>query len=250
MEADAGQIKKMRNSRTVSLLAASLCVLLAGCAGKGEAPVETTETKQAAVMEIIWETTAPAATEAAAQPEHKDSDLVKIRDYIPDALVDLRYATADNFTGKVIYDFSEPYLRYGTVKKLMAVREDLRQLELNMKIWDGFRPFSAQIKMWEVFPDDTYVADPTIGASNHNRGCAIDLTLVDKEGRELEMPSEFDDFTTQADRDYSDCTEIAAQHAQLLEILMEKHGFKGYYGEWWHFNDTVKYEVEKEFQPE
>ena len=240
----------MRRKKAISLLVgAALCVSLAGC---GEVPEKVTENTQAmaAQTETEPQPTVPVTTEAVVWGEHADEDLVKIRDFIPDALVDLRYATAENFTGQVIYDFTEPYLRYGTVKKLMAVQEDLRQLELNMKIWDGFRPFSAQIKMWEVFPDDTYVADPTIGASNHNRGCAIDLTLVDKEGKELEMPSEFDDFTVQANRDYSDCTEVAAQHAELLEILMEKHGFKGYYGEWWHFNDTVKYAVEREFQPE
>lgn len=239
----------MRRQKGIFLLVgAGLWLLLAGCK---EVTTEVRETTQAtAAQTAAVETTVPETTEAVVWVEPKDEDLVKIRDYIPDALVDLRYATAENFTGQVIYDFTEPYLRYGTVKKLMAVQEDLRELELNMKIWDGFRPFSAQIKMWEVFPDDTYVADPTIGASNHNRGCAIDLTLVDKDGNELEMPSEFDNFTTQANRDYSDCTEIQAQHAQLLEILMEKHGFKGYYGEWWHFNDTVKYGVDKEFSPE
>lgn len=241
----------MSMKHAISLLVgASLCVPLAGCGEGAEIPAGVAETTRAVATQSATEPTVPATTEVVVQEEPKDEDLVKIRDHIPDALVDLRYATAENFTGQAIYDFTEPYLRYGTVKKLMAVQEDLRALELNMKIWDGFRPFSAQIKMWEVFPDDTYVADPTIGASNHNRGCAIDLTLVDKEGNELEMPSAFDDFTVQANRDYSDCTEVAAQHAQLLEILMEKHGFKGYYGEWWHFNDTVKYGVDKEFQPE
>lgn len=245
----------MSMKQAISLLVgASLCVPLTGCAEEADLPTGVTENTQATVVQTLAETreetTLQVVTEAVVLPEPEDSDLVKITDYIPDALVELRYATEDNFTGQVIYDFAEPYLRYGTVKKLMAVQEDLRELELNMKIWDGFRPVSAQFKMWEVFPDDTYVANPNIGYSNHNRGCAVDLTLVDKKGRELEMPSEFDDFTTQADRDYSECTETAAQHAQLLEILMEKHGFKGYYGEWWHFNDTVKYEVEREFQPE
>lgn len=241
----------MRKKQVISLLmGASLCALLTGCAETPEIPTGVTETTQAVETQMIIETTVPVTTEVVIREEPAEDALVKIRDYIPDALVDLRYATADNFTGQAIYDFTEPYLRYGSVKKLMAVQEDLRALGLNMKIWDGFRPFAAQIKMWEVFPDDTYVADPTIGASNHNRGCAIDLTLVDGDGKELEMPSAFDDFTVQANRDYSDCTEVAAQHAQLLEILMEKHGFKGYYGEWWHFNDTVKYGVDKEFQPE
>ena len=77
----------------------------------------------------------------------------------------------------------------------------------------------------------------------------MDVTLVDDTGNELEMPTGFDDFTARADRDYSDCTETAAAHAQLLEILMEKHGFKGYSGEWWHYSDTEDYPVEENFSP-
>ena len=77
----------------------------------------------------------------------------------------------------------------------------------------------------------------------------MDVTLVNAQGRELEMPTGFDDFSAKADRDYSDCTEIAAAHAQLLEILMEKHGFSGYKREWWHFTDTDAYPVEENFTP-
>ena len=77
----------------------------------------------------------------------------------------------------------------------------------------------------------------------------MDVTLVDKDGNELEMPSEFDDFSAKANRDFSDCTEDAAAHAQLLEILMEKHGFYGYFDEWWHFYDNDQYPVEETFSP-
>ena len=120
---------------------------------------------------------------------------------------------------------------------------------LNLKIWDGFRPVSAQFKLWEICPDDTYVADPNKGYSNHSRGFAVDLTLVDSEGREVEMPTAFDDFSAKADRDYSECTLKAAENSNLLESLMEKHGFSGYWGEWWHYNDTTRYDVEVCFDP-
>ena len=159
------------------------------------------------------------------------------------------YATDRNFTGQVIYDFSDAYLRYGTVKKLEAVCADLSELGLSLKIWDGFRPVSAQWKLWEVCPDPAFVANPETGFSSHSRGSTVDVTLVDDTGNELEMPTGFDDFTARADRDYSDCTETAAAHAQLLEILMEKHGFKGYSGEWWHYSDTEDYPVEENFSP-
>lgn len=188
-------------------------------------------------------------TQSLVLTEPKDTDLVRIRDYIPDAEEELVYATADNFTGAVIYDFEDVYLRYGSVKKLMAVQEELRSMGLGIKIWDGFRPVSAQFKLWEICPDDTYVANPNVGYSNHSRGFAVDLTLIDSEGKELEMPTGFDDFSGRADRNYADVPETARNNAKLLEDIMEKHGFKGYSGEWWHYNDTTRYEVEHVFDP-
>jgi len=196
------------------------------------------------------ETTIPTEPELFTpliQPE--DQDFVRIRDYIPDVLVELKYATRDNFTGQVIYEFEDVFLRYGTVMKLKAVCEELAGQGIGIKIWDGFRPVSAQFKLWEVCPDPTYVANPNKGYSNHSRGYAVDLTLVDAQGRELEMPTGFDDFSAMADRNYSDCPLERAKNAQRLEAVMEKHGFKGYWGEWWHFNDTKQYDVETCFDP-
>ena len=135
------------------------------------------------------------------------------------------------------------------MKKLMLVSEDLAELGLYLKIWDGFRPVSVQFVLWEVCPDPTYVANPNKGYSSHSRGNTLDVTLVDAEGREVEMPTAFDDFSPLADREYSDCTADAANHAELLEILMEKHGFSDYFGEWWHYSDTTAYPVELVFEP-
>jgi len=194
--------------------------------------------------------TEPETVPTVPEPPESDDVFVRVLDYIPSASQELMYATEHNFTGQVIYDFSEAYLRYGTVKKLMLVSQDLEQLGLYIKIWDGFRPVSAQFTLWEVCPDPTYVANPTKGYSSHSRGNTIDLTLVDENGAEVEMPTLFDDFTPKADRNYSDCTETAANNAMLLEILMEKHGFSGYYGEWWHYSDTVSYPVEEVFEPQ
>lgn len=247
----------MRMKQAVSLLlGASLCLPLAGC-GENTAPVEPAGTAQTTVSTgaVTVPETAAKDTVPVTQPvtvevwEPADSDFVAVWDYIPDIQVELKYAAAENFTGQVIYDFSEAYLRYGTVKKLMAVQTELRSMGLGLKIWDGYRPRSAQIRLWEVFPDDTYVANPEIGNSNHSRGNAVDVTLVDLQGREQEMPSEFDDFSGKADREYSDCTDTAAWNSGLLQRAMEKHGFSGYSAEWWHYNDTVRYEVELEFDP-
>ena len=129
------------------------------------------------------------------------------------------------------------------------MQEELKQRGLYLKIWDGFRPPSAQFRLWDVCPDPTYVANPNNGFSSHSRGNTVDITLVNADGRELVMPTGFDDFSKLADRDYSDCSGEAAANAMLLEELMVKHGFKPYAGEWWHFSDTQAYPVEQEFEP-
>ena len=179
----------------------------------------------------------------------KSADFVAVSDYIPSVSTELKYAASDNFTSQVIYSFRDAFLRYGTVKKLQAVSEELASQGFRLKIWDAFRPVSAQFKLWQAFPDDNYVANPTTGHSNHNRGNAVDLTLTDLQGNELTMPSAFDDFSPLADRDYSDCPEDAANHAMLLEAVMERHGFVGYDKEWWHYADTDSYPVEEHFDP-
>ena len=229
----------MKRRMAAGLLA--LACLLCACGRTSTVPTTAgTVPAQTPPPETLPETSAP---------EPSPSDFVRVLDYIPSARQELMYATADNFTGQVIYDFSDAYLRYGTVKKLAAVSADLAELGLTLKIWDSFRPVSAQFKLWEVCPDPAFVANPETGFSSHSRGSTVDVTLVDETGTELEMPTGFDDFSAKADRDYSDCTETAAAHAELLEILMEKHGFNGYSGEWWHFSDTDEYPVEQSFIP-
>lgn len=201
--------------------------------------------------ETSWEGTEPLETIflPPEMPVEENDVFVNVREYIPDIHVDLRYATLNNFVGQVIYETDDVYLRYGTVAKLMEVQQALRLEGLSLKIWDAFRPASAQYKLWTAKPDPEFVANPQTGYSNHTRGNAVDLTLVDKNGQELEMPSAFDDFSGLADRDYSDCTAAAAENATKLESLMEEHGFSGYESEWWHFNDTDTYPVDNHFDP-
>ncbi len=182
-------------------------------------------------------------------PEPEDVELVRVADWLPELVQELPYASENNFTGQVIYGFQDAYLRYGTIRKLARVNADLNTRGLALKLWDGFRPVSAQYTLWDACPDPAYVSDPTKGYSSHSRGNTVDVTLVDLEGCELEMPTGFDDFTALADRDYSDCSEAAAKNAQLLQGIMSIHGFTGYFGEWWHFTDTKTYPVEEYFEP-
>lgn len=226
-----------------------LCLLLAlfllsGCAA---APTgTTTPVSTPAPVETVPPTPSPEATAEPAPVLSAapvgDSELVRVRDYLPDMAVDLRYATADNFTGAVIYDFSEAWLRYGTVKKLAAAQALLREEGYGLLIWDAFRPHSAQLTLWNAYPDPVYVANPTNGGhSAHENGGTVDITLIALDGSATEMPSGFDEFSALADRDYRDVSDAARQNAERLETVLESCGFRGYAGEWWHYSDTDDY---------
>ena len=182
-------------------------------------------------------------------PPPSDDAFVLVTDYIPGIQVELKYATEDNFTHTVIYEFDEAYLRYGTVKKLAAAQEIVSADGYTLKIWDAFRPAAAQYKLWEICPDPVYVANPNKGFSSHSRGNTVDVTLVYADGSAAEMPTGFDDFSAKADRDYSDVDETAAGNAAYLENVMESCGFKPYSGEWWHFSDETAYDVAEDFDP-
>lgn len=250
----------MRKIIGIQIIAVLLAVCLTGCTFTGISQDATGPTQPPAPPEESTTPTPPSPSteptqsetqppQPIIQPEPGEGDFVKVQAYIPDVVVELRYATENNFTNQQIYEFSDAWLRYGTVKKLMLVQDELRQYGYRLKIWDGFRPPAAQFKLWEVCPDPTYVSNPNNGFSSHSRGNTVDVTLVHEDGTELSMPTGFDDFSNLADRDYSDCGAEAAANALLLERIMEKHGFKPYYGEWWHFTDTQAYAVEQTFEP-
>jgi len=183
-------------------------------------------------------------------PEPDDTTLVRVLDYIPEARQSLAYATADNFTEQRIYDFTDAYLRYGTVKKLAAACRELATLDLGILILDAFRPLKAQEALWEICPDETYVSHPKTGKRYHCRGNTVDVTLVDlRTGEAKPVPTDYDVFTEQADRDYTDCAPEGALYAVLLENIMKKNGFEPYFEEWWHFTDTDEYPIEETFHP-
>ena len=249
------------------VLAALLCLAAAGCGGQQgtppsdwEAETAPTEQEDAPVPALEPEQPNAEPAEPDAEPPLEPPDasppsepaaeaFVPVADYIPDIQTDLRYATADNFTGEVIYPFTDAYLRYGTVKKLAAAQESLKAQGYGLLVWDAFRPVSAQFALWEICPDSRYVANPNKGFSSHSRGNTVDVTLVSLDGGAVSMPTDFDDFSAKADRDYSDVDGEAASHAAVLERAMAEAGFRPYAGEWWHFSDTERYDVETAFAP-
>ena len=166
-----------------------------------------------------------------------NANLVEIKKINPTIKLDIRYATTNNFTGKIIYPSARCFLEEEIAKALDAVQKELNSMGYGLKIFDGYRPLSVQKIFWKIYPDEKYVANPAKG-SKHNRGTAVDLTLIDiKSGKELKMPSEFDEFSSHANRNYAKMNDKAAKHnCKLLESIMEKHGFIGLTSEWWHFD--------------
>lgn len=193
--------------------------------------------------------TKPQEDQQQQQTSSKNNLLVRVADYIPDIVVELRYASENNYTGKAVYDFQDAYLRYGTVQKLLKVQEQLRKQGYSLKIWDAFRPIGAQYILWEAHPDETYVNNPDKDPSAHTQGDTVDVTLVDAQGNELDMPSDYDVFSTQGDRDYTDCTPEQKSNALILQNAMKNAGFSAYYAEWWHFSDKDSYSDNTAFDP-
>lgn len=149
---------------------------------------------------------------------------------------DLRYATPDNFVHATLYPVAKAYLHRDAARALVEVQHDLAAQGLGLKIFDAYRPLSVQQRMWDLIHDDRYVSNPAINAGRHTRGTAVDLTLVDREGKDLPMPTPFDDFTERAHRDAPGIPADAAHNAKVLEAAMIKHGFLPYPFEWWHFD--------------
>ena len=135
------------------------------------------------------------------------------------------------------------------MQKLAAVQETVAESGCSLLIWDAFRPVSAQFRLWEICPDPAYVANPEKGFSSHSRGNTVDVTLVTTDGQPVDMPTDFDDFTALADRDYRDVGDTAAANARLLESAMTAAGFRPYSAEWWHYSDTQSYPVDEQFIP-
>lgn len=243
------------NSKFIKTFAV-IVIIAAGMTACGQKKNVTTDDVSEKEMANIQETAAQEVTaqeiitqEITTEKEPEDDEYVLVNKYIPDIYVELMYATDNNFTGVRIYGFTDAYLRYGTVKKLANVQKELKEQGYSLKIWDAYRPFEAQQKLWEVYPDPNYVANPANGMKKHNLGGTVDITMVAADGSVISMPTEFDDFSLKADRDYSDIEdEEAVKNVMILQNAMENNGFTGYQGEWWDYSDTVVYEA-VDFEP-
>lgn len=173
--------------------------------------------------------------------------MVELKQLMPTLIFELHYATKDNFVKQSLYpvrtDFT--FLRLPAAKALQKVQNELNEKGYGLKIFDAYRPYSVTVKFWELIKDERYVANPAKG-SGHNRGLAIDLTIVDlKTGVELDMGTGFDNFTDTAHHTFTQLSTTVLQNRKLLKEVMLKHGFNLLETEWWHYywpNDK-SYEV-------
>ena len=162
---------------------------------------------------------------------------------VPGLVLEIRYATEQNITGKKIYADKRAWLREETIRKLAQVARELEEKGYRLVLWDGWRPASAQKALWAAKPDGRFLTPPN-RVSRHTRGTSVDVSLADRNGKILEMPSDHDEFTDRADEDFSDVPKEVAQRARLLRKAMFRAGFSGVPDEWWHYDlrDWASYE--------
>lgn len=164
-----------------------------------------------------------------------DTTFVNLRSVNNDFILDMKYATKNNFMKQNVYECSECYLRLKTIKQLIKANNDFLKLGYRIKIFDCYRPLDIQKKMWEIVPNADYVADPKKG-SVHNRGGAVDITLVDNKGNELDMGTPFDFFGEEARHDFQNHTDEIKKNRAFLKEIMLKNNFISFDSEWWHYN--------------
>ncbi len=208
-------------------------------------PVNKNETvvaeKETPTQELKKETPAETSNEITKEKTSAPvpSDWVEITED-DGFIVDIKYATVDNFTKKQIYDCGKCYLRPEAASLLVKINDELKEkYSYRIKVFDCFRPKPYQQRLWDIVPDPDYVTPPNKG-SMHSRGLAVDLTIVDKKGLDLDMGTAYDFFGKEAHQDYKGHSSEINKNRSLLKSTMEKYGFKSIRTEWWHYSLNTK----------
>lgn len=167
---------------------------------------------------------------------NKENQLVEIKKAIPSVVLDIRYATKNNFMEQVMYNQARAFARKPVVDQLKNIQAILKTKGFGLKIYDAYRPYAITVAFYQKASDKNFVANPAKG-SKHNRGCAIDLSLVDlKSGKELPMPTPYDSFSLAAAPDFLNLPPEVIKNRNFLIATMEANGFKVIANEWWHFD--------------
>jgi D-alanyl-D-alanine dipeptidase len=228
-----------KNNPKTKVLCAIVMIFLFACK---ESP-KSAASKSLSIDEIPQKDPAPIKGYDATEVENSvpplasliDTTFVRLADYSDGFAFDLRYATDNNFLKEKVYECAECYTRVKTVKALLKANEEFKSHGVKIKFYDCYRPNSVQYKMWKIVPNPQYVANPVKG-SIHNKGGAVDITLVTLEGEELDMGTDFDFFGKRAYHDNVDLPQEILDNRKLLKNIMEKYGFWSTRTEWWHYN--------------
>ncbi|WP_443937286.1 M15 family metallopeptidase [Pedobacter sp. MW01-1-1] len=165
-----------------------------------------------------------------------DNQLLEIKKVIPSIKLDIRYATENNFMKQVMYKEARAFARKPVVLSLKKIQEELNKKGYGLKIFDAYRPYTITVAFYEKASDKAFVANPAQG-SRHNRGCAVDLTIIDlKTGKEIAMATPYDSFSKAAAADYPDVSDEVKKNRSFLIEVMQRHNFKVLENEWWHFD--------------
>jgi len=166
------------------------------------------------------------------------TDMVRLDAAVKDIVIEMRYAGSNNIIGRPVYDSDVAYLRKGTADKLAKANEILLKQGYKIKVWDAYRAKAHQQFLYDNAPNKAVFLNPAKGYSVHTRGAAVDCTLLTLDGKEVDMPSSFDDGTALAYRDYLQCTQEQKRNSLILEDAMKSVGFLPLKNEWWHFDDA------------
>jgi len=205
-------------------------VFLTSCKKEARESIEVSPMPIEKKEDTIIETT----IENQPQTIVKDTSFVNIKTLSSDFILDLKYATEDNFLHQKVYDCADCYLRKSTALALIKANEEFIKKGYRIKLYDCYRPLDIKKKMWKILPETDYVANPKKG-SKHNKGAAVDLTLVDSLGKELDMGTQFDFFGKEAHHTYLNHTKEVLANRKMLKEVLQKHNFKSIYNEWWHY---------------
>ena len=172
----------------------------------------------------------------ASVKANPNNELVEIKKAVPTVVLDIRYATKNNFMKQVMYKKAKAFARKPVVQQLKVIQAELAKKGYGLKIFDAYRPYAITIAFYEKASDKNFVANPAKG-SKHNRGCAVDLTIIDlKTGKDVQMPTPYDSFAPEAAAQFNNLPAEIIKNRDFLIATMQAHGFKVIYNEWWHFD--------------
>lgn len=211
-------------SSVVKIYFVAVCLLLISCKTKWN----TQKSNNSVLNEVKF-------VEKLSNEKVNDTTFVNLKDYSWDFVYDMKYATEDNFLKSKVYNCAECYLRLKTVKAMMKANVKFMKKGFKIKLYDCYRPLDIQKKMWTIVSNPIYVANPSKG-SIHNRGGAVDISLVDKNGVELDMGTPFDFFGIAASHNNKNLSKEVIENRKLLKKIMLRYNFQSFDSEWWHYN--------------